>query len=80
MQVPVPQTVTVQVVEGLPALLNRYLESVVSGGTVKVRAQAGSAERVTSAPFAVNEPGTTLQPETVMRASTAVLIDDTVTG
>ncbi len=44
--VPEGQVVTVQVVDGVPALLNRYLAFGVSDGDVKVRVHDGSAANV----------------------------------
>jgi hypothetical protein len=79
-QVPEPQTVTVQVVEGVPALLNLYLALAVSDGTVKVRVQDGSAESVICAPFAEMDVGTTLHPETEIVAEMLVPMVVIVTG
>ncbi len=80
MHVPDPQAVTVQVVEGVPTLLNLYLALAVSDGTVKVKVQDGSAESVICAPFAEMDVGTTLHPETEIAAEMLVPMVAIVTG
>lgn len=65
-QVSEEQVVTVQVVDGTPELLNRYLLLAPSAGTVKVRLHDGIAESETCTPLDVTEVGETLQPETVI--------------
>ena len=80
MQVPAAQTVTFQVVEGDPALLNLNLVFAVSDGTVKVSVQDGLAARVTWTPLACTDVGTTLQPETEIVGARLVPMVERVTG
>ncbi len=79
-QVPDPQDVRVQVGEGVPALLNMYLVSAVSGDTVKVTVQDGSTASVVCAPLAEMDPGTTLQPDNDIVAAMLVPTVVMVTG
>ncbi len=79
-QVPDPQAVRVQVVAGVPALLNLYLVLAVSGGTVNVTVQDGSTASVACAPLAGMDPGTTLQPDNDIVAAMLVPTVVMVTG
>ncbi len=79
-QVPVAQTATVQVVAGVPVLLNLYLALDVSEGTVKVKVQDGSAASVSCAPSAEIDVGVTLQLDTEVAAEMPVPMVVMVTG
>ncbi len=80
MQVPVAQTATIQVVDGVPVLLNLYLAPDVSDGTVKVKVHDGSAASVSCAPSAEIDVGVTLQLDTEIVAEMPVPMVVMVTG